>query len=154
MLRMKFSLSLLAIFIFVSSCTQAKPFPQPLPSPSGKWVVKLNQSGGIAGVLLSVEISSNGQLKAEDQRSSRIVTQTLPAPTMARLNQLVSATAVSSRSLPQSSCADCFIYNLEIQSDAGDLHIQADDTTVKNSGAADLISYANKLRDDALGPNR
>jgi hypothetical protein len=150
MLRRKFQLSFLTILIFLTSCSQLKPFPQPLPSPSGNWTVKLNQSGGFAGVLLTVDISSNGQLNAEDQRSLRIVTQTLPAQTITKLNQLVSGISMSPRSIPQSGCADCFIYDLEIQSEAGNLHLNIDDVTMKDSGVADLIAFVIKLRDDAL----
>jgi hypothetical protein len=153
MLRIKLTSSLFTILIFFSACSQVKPIPQHLPSPSSKWMAKLNKSGGLSGVLLSVEISSDGGLKAEDQRSGRTVSQTLPLQTTAKLNQLISTTAVASRSVPQSECADCFIYDLEIQSEEGDLHIHTDDVTLKDSGAADLITYMSKLRDDALGSN-
>jgi hypothetical protein len=153
MLKIKLTLSLLTIFLFISSCSQAKPIPQPFPSPSSKWTVKLNQSGGIAGVLLTVEISSDGQLKARDQRSNRNVTQNLSSQSTSKLNQLISNTAVSAKGVPQSSCADCFIYDLEIQSEESDLHIHVDDVTIKNSGASELITYVIKLRDDALRPN-
>jgi hypothetical protein len=150
MLRKKFQLSFLTILIFFTSCGQLKPIPQPLPSPSGNWTVKLNQSGGIAGVLLTVDISSNGQLNAEDQRSLRSVTQTLPAQTITKLNQMVSGISMSPRSFPPSGCADCFIYNLEIQSEAANVHLSVDDVTMKDSSAVDLIAYVITLRDDAL----
>jgi hypothetical protein len=148
--RTRLPLGLLVISMFFSSCSPLKPVLQPLPSPTSKWTVELNQSGGIAGVLLSVEVTNDGQLKAEDQRSNRTVTQTLSAQTTAKLNQLVSNAILSSRSVPKSACADCFIYDLEIQSETSDLHIQADNTTMNESGAAELINYLSKLRDDAL----
>lgn len=153
MLRIKLTLSLLTIIIFVTSCSQLRPIPQPLPSPSRNWIVTMNQSGGIAGVSLTVKISSNGQLSAEDQRSHRSVSQILSSQTITRLNQLVSGTSVSAGNSPQSGCADCFIYDLEIQSEESDFHVHVDDVTLKDSGAADLISYMIKLRDDALRPS-
>ena len=103
-------------------------------------------------MLLNVEISSDGQLKAEDQRSKRSATETLPPQTTAKLNQLMANAILSSRSVPKSECADCFIYDLEIQSEASDLQIHVDNTTINDSGAAELIAYLSKLRDDALAP--
>ncbi len=153
MLRIKLTSSLLTLFLFVSSCSQLKPNPQPLPSPTRKWSIILNQSGGFAGVLLTVEISSDGQLIAEDQHSHRSVTQTLSAQTITTLNQLVSTTAVSATSAPQLGCADCFIYDLEIRSEESDLHVHVDDVTIKDSSVAGLITLVSKLRDDALRPN-
>lgn len=153
MFRNKSTLGFLIIILFLSSCSQVKPFPQPLPSPSSNWTVKLNQSGGIAGVQLSIEISSNGQLRAEDQRSHRIVTQTLPPQTITKIHQLIANTSVSVTGVPQSGCADCFIYDLEIQTEESDYHINVDDVTMKNSNAADLIASLSKLRDGALAAN-
>ena len=152
MLRIKLPISLVIIVIIISSCSQLKSIPQPLPSPSSKWTVTLNQSGGIAGVLLTATVSSDGQLTAEDQRSHRSVTQTLPSQTLTKLNQLVSSTSVSATSTPQSGCADCFIYDLEIQTEESNFQVHVDDVTMKNSGAADLIAFVIKLRDDALRP--
>ena len=152
MLRIKLTLILVTILILVSSCSQVKSSPQPLPSPSTKWTVKLDQSGGIAGVHLTAQISSDGQLIAEDQRSHRSVTQTLSSQTLTRLNQLITNTW-SAKSPTQSGCADCFIYDLEIQSEESDVQIHVDDVTMKDSGAAELIAFVNKLRDDALRPN-
>ncbi len=153
MFSIKFTLFFLTITLFLSSCSQVKSFPQPLPSPSSKWTVKLNQSGGIAGIQLSVEISSDGQLKAEDQRSHRIVTQSLPPQTITKIHQLLSNTSVSATGVPQSGCADCFIYDLEIQTEESDYHINVDDVTMKNSNATGLITLLTKLRDGALAAN-
>ena len=153
MFRIKFSLVFLTITLFLSSCNLVKSIPQPLPSPSSNWIVKLNQSGGIAGVQLNIEISSDGQLRAEDQRSNRIVTQTLPPQTLTKIHQLMGTTSVSMTGVPQSGCADCFIYDLEIQTEESNYHINVDDVTMKNSSAAELITLLSKLRDGALAAN-
>ena len=153
MVKNKWTLSFLVIFIFTAACGQLKSAPQPLPSPSRNWTLIMMQSGGFAGVSLSARISSNGQLIAEDQRSNRSVTQTLSSQTMAKLNQLVSGISVSANNNPQSGCADCFIYDLEIQSEESDFHINVDDVTLKDSSASELIPLIIKLRDDALHSN-
>jgi hypothetical protein len=152
----KFILSLLVTLIFLSSCGTAgsiKPIPQPLASPSDNWNVKLTQSGGIAGVLLTVDVSSDGQLKAEDQRSQRSVTKILPLQTIAELKGLIFNTGVATSRILQSACADCFIYDLEIQSDGKDVKIHIDDVTINDSSAQGLITTLLKIRDEALNPN-
>ena len=151
----KFTLSLLIAFIFLSSCGTAKPvepIPQPLASPSDNWEVKMIQSGGIAGVLLTVDVSSDGQLKAEDQRSQRSASKILPSQTTAELKGLIFNTVVSTSRVPQSACADCFIYDLEIQSEGKVIKIQVDDSTINDSSAQGLITTLLKIRDEALNP--
>lgn len=150
MIRNKLILGILAILIFNSSCSPLKPIPQPLPSPSTKWTVKMNQSGGFAPVLLSVEVSSDGHLKAEDQISHRTVSQTISVQKTTEIMQLISKTSVPSKNMPESGCADCFIYDLEIQSEGSDIHLQVDDVTIKDSGAADMIALLRTLRDETF----
>ena len=139
----------LAIFIsmLLYACGVVKPVPsspQPLPSPSGKWQVKLTQSGGFAGVLLSVEVASDGQ------RTGSTVTQTLSPQTMAELGRLIRGIAHSGGDKPSSACADCFVYDLELHQDSGDIQIHADDMSLDNFGAADLIARLRQLRDASL----
>ena len=151
----KFILSLLVILIFLSSCGTAgsiKPIPQPLASPSDNWDVKMIQSGGIACVLLTVDVSSDGQLKADDQRSQRSASNILPSKTIAELKGLVFNTVVSSIRVPQSACADCFIYDLEIHSGYKIIQIHVDDATINDSSAQGLITTLLKIRDEALNP--
>ncbi|MGZ6316283.1 MAG: hypothetical protein ACXWNQ_03405, partial [Anaerolineales bacterium] len=62
-------LSAVALIAVLSACSRLLPMasaPQPLPSPGENWTIKLTQSGGIAGVMQTLEVSSNGQLKAAD----------------------------------------------------------------------------------------
>src|SRR5574340_398403 len=149
--------AILFISIFVSSCSPAKPakaIPQPLPSPSDGWTAALTQSGGFAGVLLTVEVSSDGQLKAEDQRARRSVTQRLSPQAVAQLQQLISNTKVSSGAAPRSTFADCFLYDLVVESNGNSFRVHADDVTFKNSGAADLIALLRQLRDQALSASQ
>jgi hypothetical protein len=148
---------LLQLVVFISMLLSAcgakvsvPPSPQPLPSPSGKWQAKLTQSGGFAGVLLSVEVASDGQLTAEDQRTGRVVTQTLSPQTTAELGRLIRGIAPSGGDKPNSACADCFIYDLKVHQDSGDVQIHADDTSLNDFGAADLIMRLRQLRDAAL----
>ena len=137
----------------VSACgpAQLQPSgPQPLPSPSASWSLSLSQSGGIAGVSLKLDISSDGQLTAADQRSGRSVSQSLPPETMAKLTALYAVLALVTAQSPASTCADCFIYDLEVTSSGRVVSVHADDTTLNASGAGDIIRYLRQLRDTAL----
>jgi len=49
-----------------------------------------------------------------------------------------------------SMCADCFIYRLEISATNGSVIVQADDSNLGESGAAELIDALRQVRDQAL----
>lgn len=152
----KLTLILLITLFFITSCNTTiskTPIPEPLPSPSDTWSVKMTQSGGIAGVLLTVEVSSDGQLKAEDQRSHRSISRILSTQTTDELKKLIFNIPVSGSRSPKSGCADCFIYDLEIHSEGRNLEIQADDVSIKDSGTQELISTLMMIRDGALKPS-
>lgn len=144
--------SILALAVCLAACSPRSPFsaPQPLPSPGASWSVQLNQSGGFIGVKLNVQVSSDGRLTAEDQRAGRTVTQQLPPEALARLLRLYSSIIPPPSGPQQSACADCFLYDLQLNSEGQTIQIHADDTTLASSGAADLIAYLQQLRDSAL----
>ncbi|HEX2696420.1 MAG TPA: hypothetical protein VHM28_01855 [Anaerolineales bacterium] len=153
-------LSLFAILL--SACGPArfdpKPLPtsgapQPLPTLADKWSVKLTQSGGFAGVMLTVEVSSDGTIKAEDTRSGKSVTQTLSPTQLNQLKDLISAAKISPNAAPYPGCADCFIFTLEINSNGTVSRVQVDDITAKDSGALELINALRQLRNAMLGVN-
>ena len=152
----KLTLCLLMVIIICASCGEPKSIEtnlQPLPSASGKWNVKLTQTGGIAGVFVTVEVSSDGQLVAENQRSQQRVTKTLSSQTIAELRGLIFNSILSTSHVQQTVCADCFIYDLEIQSEGNNVKIQVDDVTINNSSARELITALLRVRDDALRPS-
>ncbi len=129
---------------------QSPVAPQASPSPAGEWTVKLTQSGGFAGVMLTVQVSADGTLVAENQRAGSSVTKSLPPETIARIasqsSQFLQMTPVA----PRSGCADCFLYKLEFHALDRTSYVEADDTTLAASGAADLVRLLQQLRDEAL----
>ncbi len=144
--------SILALAVFLAACSPRSSFstPQPLPSPGANWSVQLTQSGGFIGVHLTVQVTNDGRLTAEDQRAGRTVTQDLPPGAMANLRHLYSGLTVPTPGPVQSACADCFLYDLRLTSDGQTLQFHADDTTLASSGAAEMIAYLQQLRDSAL----
>jgi len=161
MSRLKLLESLLLFTVILSACgparldpgplsTQAAP-PQPLPTLSDKWSLKLTQSGGIAGIMLTVEVSSDGKIATEDSRSGKSETRNLTTDELAELKRLISSAKISPNAAPYPGCADCFIYTLEINSNGNPSRVQVDDITLKDSGALELVTYLRKLRNGLLG---
>jgi hypothetical protein len=128
----------------------ATPRPQPPLPPTGAWTVKLTQSGGFIGVLMTVDVSSGGALTAQDHRSGRSVTNTVPPETIARLDQMISKATEPLTIGKSSRCADSFNYTLDLTSTRGAIQVQMDDTTIGASGLEALINLLQQLRDDAL----
>ncbi len=154
MLKNTLFLCVAAVLMLATACgtpVAVSSGPQPLATaPAAGWAISLTQSGGIAGVMLKVVVTSDGQLTATDERSGRTVTRDLPSDTVARLASLAANTIASTPSTKQSNCADCFKYDLQIDAGGRSHHFQADDTTLEASGAQDLIRVLQGLRDGAL----
>lgn len=156
MLKNKFlwTVFLPPILLVLASCSpfaSTKPASQPLPSPGQDWSAVLTQTGGFAGVDLTVEVASDGQLTARDQRTGREVTEKLSPQSRSKLSRLILATESSARGqMKQSACADCFLYELQIQMNGRTSYTRVDDTRLQDSGVADLIAFLQDLRDGAL----
>jgi hypothetical protein len=145
--------TLAVVFGLLTACsllTPLAPEPQPLPSPAAAWTIKLDQSGGFAGVQLSVEVTSDGRLTAQDQRSGRSVVEDLPPEKVVALLRMYSTTRVTTPQAPHGGCADCFFYDLSMISGGQQTQVALDDTDLADSGAADLVKYLQDLRDSAL----
>jgi hypothetical protein len=142
-------LMLLSLF-GLSGCGTERTFPPPAPTPDRDWTMRLTQTGGFAGVHLVIHVTSAGEMRVQDQRTGRAATLRLPPGELSELDSLRQAlTAPQTPRLP-SACADCFIYDLEIESNTGLIRLQADDTTLAASGAQALIEHLRELRDRAL----
>jgi hypothetical protein len=97
-----------------------------------------------------MELSSDGHLAARDERSGRTASQQLPQDVVRQIGHLLAdARLGQNRPLP-SMCADCFIYRLEITATNGSVIVQADDSNLGESGAAELIDALRQVRDQAL----
>ena len=139
--------------VALAACSPAPRIPdvpQALPSPAGDWTIKLTQSGGFAGVLLTVQVSSDGTLTAENQRAGRSVKQSLPPDIVAQLASQVAPVLQVTPAAPRSGCADCFLYRLEFTTEGKTARIEADDMTLSGSGVAGLVKLLQQLRDRAL----
>jgi hypothetical protein len=146
-------LFLLPVTLLVAGCSSATPEPlkTDLPPVENNWAVKMTHSGGIMGLSRSIEISSDGSYTVIDERSNQSITKKLTANELSKLQEIISNAEyiTPEKSLP-SGCADCFIYNLEIQGNAKKFSVQVDDISLPNSGMETLITYLRGLIDAAL----
>lgn len=153
------TMSLLGCGFFYSVIPISDPNPDPLPTPiatspaqalpklSGDWLVTLAQSGGIAGVSRSLEITSSGEMTINDIRTGEKKTSQLQSEKLVALGNLVAASTFHLSSQP-SVCADCFIYNLQITSGGGDFQAEVDDVNLPDSGLQPVINYLAALLND------
>jgi hypothetical protein len=131
-----------------STDNQALPTPsvrdQELPKLTGDWHLRMEQSGGIAGISRTLEISSNGETTITDAQTKKQSVGQLSADQIAQLTELVASSSYKSP-LKKTSCADCFIYNLQIDNGGKIFQAQVDELSLRNSGLEPLIGFLGEL---------
>lgn len=121
------------------------------PTIADKWTVTMTHSGGIMGLMRTVEVSSDGSYTVTDERSKSKVISELNETDLVMLRKLVSNVEVRSPEDSRPSvCADCFIYDIEIQSDGKNFTIQLNDLALPDSGMEGLVAFLRGMIDSAL----
>ena len=152
-------LFVLLMTVLITSCSTfstSTPIPlnTSLPTPKvteNEWTIKMTHSGGIMGVSRSIEISSDGKYTVADEMAEKTISRELTANELSKLNKIVSDSNFASTTKPQkSSCADCFIYGIEMQVNGKKVVYQVDDVTLSASGLEPLVTYLRDLMDKAL----
>lgn len=122
-----------------------------LPAADEGWAIRMTHSGGIMGLMRSVEVSSDGSFTVTDERAGKTVTGKLADNELAQLSELIAASENAAMQGPGLGvCADCFIYALEIQSGENKLIVQLDDITLPESGMETLVKFLRGIMDAAL----
>ena len=140
----------LLLLIPTASCMPARtplPTPQAPPNLTGDWSVKMTQSGGIMGLLRTLEVQSNGKLHIEDLRNKQSTERQLNADQMKQLNRLVSSARLNAPREPEGVCADCFVYDIQITSNGRTFSTRLNDASLPDSGMQALVSYLIELTD-------
>jgi hypothetical protein len=153
MTRYRYLLAVFLVFTILTACSLGGPHalgPSPIPSPPETWTAKLTQSGGFAGVLRTIQVSSDGQFTARDDRSARSIAGALPPESLGKLDRLLAGIKAPTASAGPSGCADCFIYDLELTAPDRTVHIHVDDVSIEASGAQEVIAFLSQIRDSAL----
>ena len=115
-----------------------------LPKLSGDWHIRMAQSGGIAGVSRTLEISSSGEMTIIDERSKKQSTSQLPPDVLAMLKEMVASTEYRPISQPM-GCADCFIFDLQVDNGKEKFQTQIDEVNLPNSGLETLVGFLGKM---------
>ncbi len=147
----KYLLSLLVV-ILLAACAPSQPATeQPLPTPARQWTsIKMIQSGGIMGMMRTIEISSDGAMTVADERSNETVTGQLSADELSQLNELIASASFVPPSGFPNACADCFNYAIEVSTPGKTIHWEANDVSLPNSGMEPLVEFLRGLIEEAL----
>ena len=139
----KILLALLISVLFILSCSSTELTYTP-PPIENTWSVTMTQSGGIAGIMRTVAVSSDGSYTVTDERSNHSSTNQLTEEEVNTLKSLVETFQFTS-SQSRSGCADCFEYELEIESNGKKMIVNADDISLPDSGAGELVMFLQNL---------
>lgn len=150
-----FSLIALIVILLVAGCApspQAAPAATPtLPVLTNEWTIRMIHSGGIMGLMRSVEVSSDGSYTVVDERKQDKATGKLAADELKKLGSIIASAKLNTTNIPGGGvCADCFIYDIEIQSSGKNLTVQLSDITLPDSGMEELVAFLRRLIDSAL----
>jgi hypothetical protein len=111
----------------------------------------MTHSGGIMGLSRSIEISSDGKYIVIDQRADETVNGELSTVEVSKVDELITSAKYTSPSKPDGMvCADCFIYDLEIQGAGKKFVVQLNDISLPNSGLEPFVAQLRGLIDTAL----
>jgi hypothetical protein len=109
----------------------------------------MTQSGGIMGLLRSIEVSSDGKYAVIDERAGNTVTGELTNEELATLHDLIAGFEFAAPKIP-AVCADCFVYDVEIESGGKKMIVKADDVALPDSGMESLVDFLRSIMDSAL----
>jgi hypothetical protein len=148
----------LLISLFITGCGQSST-PEPLhtprasalPASDSEWTIKMNHSGGIMGLMRSIEVSSDGKFTIIDEQANKTIAGELSTEELSKINEQV----ISSKYIPASKtdgmgCADCFVYDLEIHMNRDGITVQLNDINLPKSGLEPLVRNLRGLIDTAL----
>lgn len=153
MSKIKSNLVFIFAILMMAGCSFPSASRPSLATPTAAdikgWAVKMTQSGGIMGLMRSVEVSSDGKYSVTDERTGKTVNGALGETELEELNELVTSASYTPPS-PAGVCADCFIYEIDLQIGGNQADIQLDDLVLADSGMEPLVEYLRKFMDTAL----
>lgn len=144
------SMLIVLIFSLLAACGAIPAGVAHLPALEGNWSITFTQSGGFIGVLRTVTITSDGKVTALDERENQAGTIRLTEAELTELERHISVARLIRPAEKDSACADCFIYDLQIESGNARFNVQLDDVTLTESGLQPLIQYLLDLMERAL----
>ncbi len=143
---------LLASLLSACGARSVAPSEQPLATPlaSQQWTIQFSYTGGIAGFNRKLEINSSGQGTATDARTGKTAKVQLTSAQLSQL-QKFAVEAVFQPATQPSTCADCFVYTIQIDNGSGTPFVaQMDDVSLESSGLSSLVEFMRNVTDNAL----
>jgi hypothetical protein len=118
------------------------------------WEIEYNLSGGLAGILRQLKLSSSGRLLASDLKKKIHIEQQVPAEQLSEIAGILrkidlSRAPKTHRDLYQ-GCADCFQHELTVVADGQRHKLYVDDTTLEDPEYVPLIKLLSSLINQAF----
>lgn len=101
------------------------------------------------GMHQTIEADSNSNFLVIDLRTQQTASGTLKESELVRLRELTTDMKFTPPEIP-GACADCFIYEIEIESDGRKMIVKADDVSLGDSGLGELVQFLRNIMDRAL----
>lgn len=140
----KYIFTLLMVLALSTSACGSEEITHTAPKLEEGWSVRMIQTGGIAGVNRAVEVLSDGSYTVYPQAGAEGVKGQLSEADLARLEDLIANLEIANVRTDR-MCADCFEYNIEIQSGGRKMVLDLDDLTLPDSGAGELVAFLSGL---------
>ncbi len=140
----KYIFTLLMVLALSISACGSEEITHTAPELAEGWYVRMIQTGGIAGVNRAIEVLSDGSYTVYQQAGADGVKGQLSEADLAKLEDLIANLEIANVRT-DSMCADCFEYNIEIQSGGRKMVLDLDDLTLPDSGAAELVTFLSGL---------
>ena len=143
----KISFLLIMLAVFIMGCKgEEKTYSS--PTLSEEWTIKMTQSGGIMGLRRSIQVASDGSYLIVDERAQTSVTGTLTEQQLSELQDLTNNLKFTSPE-NQAVCADCFVYDIEIESGGKKMILQVEDISLPDSGIEALVTFLRGILESA-----
>jgi len=134
---------ILLIGIVLTACAGmpvSTPLPESLGTPTSQsnsacsvptnWAIAYSRSGGFAGFNESLTLDNGGNLKVQSERPPADMVKTISDDQVKMITDLLVQTCPFEVALDKGDCADCFVYDLDIQMDGLAYSVQASDVTL------------------------
>ena len=120
------------------------------PQPNTSWEIKFKLSGGLRGYQRIIKLSYLGELIVVDEKTNKQVSVQLAQEEMNKIDQLLVGIEQLQSDIQPPSCADCMVYELDVQIDVRNFHAVFNDLNLNETGIKPLINELVKLQEEAL----
>jgi len=116
-------------------------------SPPTEWKIQYNRSGGFAGFNESLTLDNSGSLTIQSEQPPANEQKTISDAQVEAIADLLVQACPFETDVDKGNCADCFLYELNIQMDGRTYSVQASDMSLTEE-ISPLISELSQLFQD------